>query len=368
MRSTLSLAMMLALPLACVTDTEPSASLPQDRGEHKSTQSTVNWSISGVAAPPAKPDELRLLKVIGHADSVTVASLFDAGSRLLTGSADTSLRLWDAGAGRELVRFKGHIQAVIAVAAAGDGKVFASSGKDNVIRLWDASSGKVRGQMSGTARALAFSADASLLAAGLDDRTVRVFDVETGALKATLTGHQRAVVRLAFHPTNDTLVSADEGGSLISWNAGSGQRLIVGAALGGAARSLAFDRTGARLVATTANRKAWIVDAISLQATAGLDLPSEAGVAIFSRLGDFLIVAGGSKLFEPDPQAEDYAVRLFSLANGRVTAVLAGHTAPVLAMAQAENESDAIVTASADETVRYWPAPAIISASAAMNH
>jgi WD40 repeat protein len=116
------LALILALPLACVTDTEPVEQRPDARSEHKS----VAAPPVEPEAPPAKPEELRVLKIIGHADTVTAAAFFASGTRLVTGSADASLRVWDASSGRELARFKSHTLPVVAVAATADGRLLAS--------------------------------------------------------------------------------------------------------------------------------------------------------------------------------------------------------------------------------------------------
>ena len=60
------------------------------------------------------------------------------GQRLVTGSFDKTVQLWDAVSGAHLNTFKGHSEAVLSVSYSQDGTRIASGSNDNTIRLWDA--------------------------------------------------------------------------------------------------------------------------------------------------------------------------------------------------------------------------------------
>ena len=62
-------------------------------------------------------------------------------SRLASGSADKTIRLWDPKSGAEVARIEGHTSAVTALAVLPDGRL-ASGSDDNTIRLWDPKSEK----------------------------------------------------------------------------------------------------------------------------------------------------------------------------------------------------------------------------------
>ena len=60
------------------------------------------------------------------------------GSRVVTGSADRTARIWDAETGRQLLTLAGHSGPVNSVAFCTDGRRAVSGSEDGTIRPWDA--------------------------------------------------------------------------------------------------------------------------------------------------------------------------------------------------------------------------------------
>ncbi|MCP5103261.1 MAG: hypothetical protein GY950_07780, partial [bacterium] len=63
--------------------------------------------------------------------------------RVVSGSDDNTLKLWDVESGRLLTTFEGHSNAVYSVAVSPDNKTIVSAGLDNTIKLWDIQTGKL---------------------------------------------------------------------------------------------------------------------------------------------------------------------------------------------------------------------------------
>ncbi len=164
-----------------------------------------------------------------HLGAVLGVAVTPDGSRVVTASADSTLRIWDIspteenkmGTGELIATLYGHSSWVRSVACLPDNWRAVSVSADHTMKLWDLDSGALiysveahQGEIN----------DVAVLERGLrvvtagDDRLLRVWDVETGHPQFTLTGHTGEVNAVAATPEKSRIVSVSHDRSVRVWD------------------------------------------------------------------------------------------------------------------------------------------------------
>ena len=128
------------------------------------------------------------------------------GRRIVSGSGDKTLRLWDANTGQPIgAPLEGHKYRVLSVAFSPDGRRIVSGSVDKTLRLWDADTGQPIGApLEGhkdDVSSVAFSPDGRRIVSGSRDKTLRLWDANTGQpIGAPLEGPQGFGVERRLQP------------------------------------------------------------------------------------------------------------------------------------------------------------------------
>ena len=113
----------------------------------------------------------------GHADQITSLAFSPNGERLVSGSADTTLRLWNLRVKPIGQPFKGHLGEVKSTAFSPDSQYIVSGSADKTVGLWDINGNliaKFEGHDS-PVNSVAFSSDGQYIVSGSSDKTVRLW-------------------------------------------------------------------------------------------------------------------------------------------------------------------------------------------------
>ncbi|MBP6748946.1 MAG: WD40 repeat domain-containing protein, partial [Xanthomonadaceae bacterium] len=139
------------------------------------------------------------------------------GGRVVSGSYDGTVRVWDALSGECVRELRGHTNWVLSVALSADGGRVVSGSDDGTVRVWDALSGECVCELRGHTdwvRSVALSADGGRVVSGSDDVTVRVWDALSGECVRELRGHTNWVRSVALSAEGGRVVSGSDDGTV----------------------------------------------------------------------------------------------------------------------------------------------------------
>ena len=166
------------------------------------------------------PDEL--IGLIEDENSVFALAFSPDGTRLASGSRDTTVHLWDITSKSEPIALRRHTNEPTELAFSPDGKMLASGGADRRVQLWNTMTGKPIGACTGhlsDIEALAFSPDGKMLASGSSDGTIRFWNTQTTEpLPTRITGHIASLEAATFLKDGATVVSVGYNGIITHWN------------------------------------------------------------------------------------------------------------------------------------------------------
>ena len=113
-----------------------------------------------------------------------------------------------------------HQAEVKSAAFSPDGSRIVTASVDSTVRIWDAANGKRLSILSheGPAGSAAFSPDGSRIVTGSEDKTVRVWDAATGKEIEVLRGHDAEVAMVGFSPNGTRIVTASSDKTARIWD------------------------------------------------------------------------------------------------------------------------------------------------------
>jgi eukaryotic-like serine/threonine-protein kinase len=173
---------------------------------HSSIMNAVAWSPDGKCiASPSFGDGTVHIWDTSTGDTILTCSsggprMLDSfawspdGKRLVSGSGEGSIQVWDATNGNIICSYRGHTDWVTTVAWSPDGTYFASGSDDTTVQVWDATSAKSVFTYQGHSDKVvdvAWSPDGNRIYSSSQDNTVQTWDATTGGDVFVHRGHTK---------------------------------------------------------------------------------------------------------------------------------------------------------------------------------
>jgi len=151
---------------------------------------------------------------------------------VVTASADSNARVWDAQSGAVIALLSGHTDDVYSASFSPDGKRAVTASADNTARVWDLSvsprtSTVLSGHTSNVVN-VSFSADGKRVVTASKDNTARLWDLSDAAPETVeLDGHTEPVNTASFSADGKWVVTASYDGNAIVRAVPTDDELVV---------------------------------------------------------------------------------------------------------------------------------------------
>ncbi|KAJ2912270.1 hypothetical protein MD484_g8144, partial [Candolleomyces efflorescens] len=298
-------------------------------------------------------DHFSLHQLHGHTAAVTSLAISSNGERIVSGSEDRTVRVWDMKTGNLVAEpLVEHADSVTCVAISPDGGWVVSGSRDRTVRVWDANSGtmktrSLRGHTDTvTCVAIWGDGDAEYVASGSADNTVRIWDVESATQLACLALRYPDRVRVV--------------GSFAMASTGN-ERCFASGSRDGDSKCVVWDVQTGTVVAEhsdSVTSNAFLPDGRIVSNSRGGPIRLQGTDAVFGQdRATSALASDGKHIFSG---CEDGKIWMWDIETGKVgNIMLHNHTDVVTAIAISPN-GERIISGSRDKSIWIWDAKTIM--------
>jgi WD40 repeat protein len=201
-----------------------------------------------------------------HADIPLALAVSPDGARLVSGRLDHTADVWDLAGRASLFTLRGHEAEIAAVAISPDGRRIATGSFDHTAKIWDATRSREALLLPGHTKvvpAMAYSPDGQLLATGSWDGTARVWQSATGRLLRILPHGFNRLWAVGFSPDGRRLITGGDDGEPVVWVWATGEPVRTLRGTTAPVATVAFFPDGRRILTGHQDRTARVWDAVT---------------------------------------------------------------------------------------------------------
>nr|XP_032526588.1 F-box/WD repeat-containing protein 7 [Danaus plexippus plexippus] len=272
----------------------------------------------------------------GHDDHVITCLQF-YGKRILSGSDDTTLKVWSAVNGKCLRTLVGHSGGVWSSQMVGD--LVISGSTDRTLRVWNAKTGQCLKVLAGhTSTVRCMHLHQNRVVSGSRDATLRVWSIPDGRCLRVLVGHLAAVRCVQYD--GKVVVSGAYDYFVKVWNPDTGECLHTLAGHTNRVYSLQFDGVHVVSGSLDTSIRVWDVESGQLKHTLTGHQSLTSGMELHSNI----LVSGNA----------DSTVKVWDITTGHCLHTLSGPNKHQSAVTCLQSSNRFVITSSDDGTVKLW--------------
>ncbi|EHM99931.1 Prp46p [Saccharomyces cerevisiae x Saccharomyces kudriavzevii VIN7] len=174
----------------------------------------------------------KLLRVInGHLGWVRCAAIDPVDNEwFVTGSNDTTMKVWDLATGKLKTTLAGHVMTVRDIAVSDRHPYLFSVSEDKTVKCWDLEKNHIirdyYGHLSGV-RTVSIHPTLDLIATAGRDSVVKLWDIRTRMPVITLVGHKGPINQVQCTPVDPQIVSSSTDATVRLWDIVAGKAMKV---------------------------------------------------------------------------------------------------------------------------------------------
>jgi WD40 repeat protein len=293
------------------------------------------------------------LELIGHTDAVTVVTSNENGSRIISGSMDTTIRIWDGETVGLLKTLEGHRAPVLTVAWEPNTEKIISGSRDGKLAIWEGNAGTLLKMWKGHSSyvsSVAWSHDGKLIVSGATrsyrdidvDTTIKIWEGENGKLVKELVGHTDAIKAIAWNLNDTKIASASHDKTIKIWDAVTGLLIVTLVKLSSEFSTMAWSYDDSRIVSGTLDGQVLSWNSMTGELMARLENCCDPVSSLAWNRDDSQIAGSSYK-----------TIRIWDGITGALLRTLHGHTSGLTSVAW-NRENNQIISGSLDKTIKIW--------------
>jgi WD40 repeat protein len=292
----------------------------------------------------------------GHTRGINCIAFTSGGANkvsLVASGSRGETKLWDLNKGELICTFSEHpwsksglVDEINTLAFSSDGQILVSGGADSTIKIWHIGARDlidILHKHNGMVRGVACNPDNRMIFTGGDDRRILYWDLRLRKVQSSLSLDDTAVHTLVLSQDGTTLITGSYRKIKIWCLEGEETHLLHSlSAHSHIVTCLCLSNDGKILVSGSRDHsiKVWNLNGKLLQSFKG----HTSGVCAIALSPDGKIIASGSA---------DKTIKLWHLESGELIATFIGHTNTVTGLAFTPS-GEVLVSASLDKTIKIW--------------